>query len=122
MGTTINPVIAGSPFDDEGPVEFPRTPNQYDIVRLLEAARNPKAILKAAEGTLNPPHSRPRKVTKPKAGKNLRASGSDKKKRGPFGEKYTPVKAASKGVRVAESRGRRRLRHSGRSSPLRKAR
>jgi hypothetical protein len=108
MGTTIFPLMNGGPVDDDGP-SFPAVTGRGSAYeenrRLLESGRRkktPKQIIKEAEGTLSKSKTRMKKGSKPK---NLRASGSKKKKVGPFGEAYTPVKATAKGNRVSEARG-----------------
>lgn len=104
MGTTINPCINGSPFDDDGP-EFPSLTGQGmggTVRQLLESKRGKKSakqIIKEAQGTLN--RSKP-KVKTGKKPENLRVSASKgKKKRGAFGEAYSPVAATAKGNRVS---------------------
>lgn len=125
MASTINPLMNGSSFDDEGPVGFPRemyTRPAGEALRLLEGSRNlfkpkknPKKLIKEAEGTQNPPHSKKAKLKASKKPENLRVSGK-KKKSGPFGESYTPVSAGKKGERVTESN---RLRESVSADDLR---
>jgi len=76
------PIPNGGPFDDEGPAVIPLIRNSLDhgdVARLLESRRAPKP-------------------------KNL-AKGPKKKKKGAFGEAYTPVASGKKGERVQESRG-----------------
>lgn len=106
MATTLNPLMNGSPFDEEGPVGFPREMYERagNVLQLLESRKVKKAkkFIKEAEGIKNPKHSKPSKTIKPKA-ENIRASGS-KSKRGPFGESYSPVSTPKKGERVKESR------------------
>src|SRR5271170_1404474 len=104
MSTTINPCINGSPFDDDGP-EFPSLTGQGmggAVRQLLESKRSkksPKQIIKEAQGTLT--RSKP-KVKTGKKPENLRVAASKgKKKRGAFGEAYTPVAATAKGNRVS---------------------
>ena len=98
--STIFPLPNSSQFEESEPSAFvptllPRTR------RLLE--KKPKEIIKEAQGTLNPRRSRPKKVVKPKLGKNL-AKETGKGKRGPFGEKYSPPPGnTGKGLRVSES-------------------
>lgn len=113
MGTTIRPMIAGGPEDDEGPVGFPRDPS---LTRLMEArrqpktakaivksaeAKNPKSFIKKAEGHSSKGKKRVKTSKKPE---NLRVKTAKSKKLGSFGEAYSPVSAGKKGERVSESR------------------
>jgi hypothetical protein len=105
MGTTIFPINNDGPFDEDGP-SFPSSAGQGMIeTHLLESLRrkSPKQIIKEAEGTLNPSRSKAKKVKTSAKPKNLRVSAG-KKKKGIFGETYTPTAAGRKGIRVAESK------------------
>jgi hypothetical protein len=99
MSTTLFPLCNGGPIDDDGP-SFPsprETTTGGELTRLLEARREPKKFMKAAEGQRNPRHSRPGKVTKPKV-KNLAKEAKLKVPKG--------VPVPNRGVRVSESAGR----------------
>jgi hypothetical protein len=115
MTTNIHPMPNGG-FEDEGPLffnEHRRTSviDHSDATRFLESKRSPNPasliagagktnLLKSAEGKKTKSKSKVKKGTE---AKNLAKEAKGKGKKGSFGEKYSPVKAPGKGVRVAES-------------------
>lgn len=101
MGTTIFPLCNGGPLDDDGP-HFPSPAENTmggQITRMMEARRQPKKFMKAAEGQKNPARDRAKKMVKPRVTNLASESGKPKKPRAvPAGGR--------KGVRVSESAGR----------------
>jgi len=99
MGTTIFPLANGGPLDDDyGPI-FPRETGRGMAMqsRLLEASRkikSPKKIIQEAEGVKNRTKLRS-KVKMGEKPKNLHVPAKGKK-RGAFGEAYSPTSAGKK--------------------------
>lgn len=108
MGTTICPMPSGSQFDDEGGLVFPE--RGLPSRRLREAAKKkmkaPKNFMHEAMGFNNMKGGKKARVTVKKfpLGKQAKEVGIKKKKKGPFGEIYSPIQASNKGTRAKESR------------------